>query len=96
MCLCHISQTERQRQREVEMVREWKEVITRDTGGAGRGGGGGDSCEALWLVLVVTLAIISLLIFSCADGAPRGKDSAGDSGVYGGGCAAGCGAACGG
>ncbi|GMP33005.1 hypothetical protein CsSME_00006515 [Camellia sinensis var. sinensis] len=71
------------------MVREWKEVI------AGDGGGGGGACLVFWVVLV-TFSLISVLIFSCADGASRDKTSAADSSVYGGGCEAGCGAGCGG
>ncbi|PSR84707.1 Membrane protein insertion efficiency factor like [Actinidia chinensis var. chinensis] len=76
------------------MAREWKEVITGN--GGGDGGGRSDVCLVVWVVLF-TFTMISILIFSCADGASRDKASAEDSShVYGSGCAAGCGAACGG
>lgn len=76
------------------MAREWKELI--DRGGAN--GFGGNVFVVLWLFLTAIL-LISVIVFSCADGAvPRNKADAADSSVYVGapsGCGAGCGAACG-
>ncbi|KAG5222236.1 hypothetical protein IMY05_C3142000100 [Salix suchowensis] len=61
------------------MARPLKEVITVD------GGGGVDgSCLVLLWAVLLTLCLLSAIIFSS------------DSTLYGGGCAAACGAACGG
>jgi len=47
--------------------------------------------------VLLTLCLLSAIVFSCADGASKNKSSEADSAIYGGGCAAGCGAAaCGG
>ncbi|XP_021292422.1 uncharacterized protein LOC110422733 [Herrania umbratica] len=78
------------------MVRELK-IITEN--GDGIGGIGG-ACLLFWAALL-TLSLISAIIFSCADGVSKDKSSSGDTNFYGGGCAAdcggaGCGAACGG
>ncbi|KAJ6387273.1 hypothetical protein OIU78_017063 [Salix suchowensis] len=73
------------------MARPLKEVITVD------GGGGVDgSCLVLLWAVLLTLCLLSAIIFSCADGLSKGKTSEADSTLYGGGCAAACGAACGG
>lgn len=78
-----------------EMAREWKELIDR----GGENGFGGNVFVVLWLSLT-TIVLISIIVFSCADGAvPRNKDDAAESSVYVGaptsGCATACGAACG-
>lgn len=60
-------------------------------------GGAGDighACLVFWLALV-TLSLISVIIFSCADGVSKDKTSTADTEYDGGGCTAGCGAACG-
>lgn len=69
------------------MVREWREM-SNDVGLFG------DACRMLWVVMV-TLSIMSAIIWSCADGVSKEKSSAADSDPHGGGCAAACGAACG-
>ncbi|KAJ1387730.1 hypothetical protein SESBI_39718 [Sesbania bispinosa] len=76
--------------REGQMVREWREVNNLDT----NLGFFINSYAILWVVLV-TLCIISAIIFSCADGISKEKTSAADPEPYGAGCAAGCGAGCG-
>lgn len=48
----------------------------------------------IWLALL-SVCIISAIIFSCADGVSKEKTSTADTELYGGGCAAGCGAGCG-
>lgn len=75
------------------MAREyWREITTR-------GDGGGSSAVVLliWATLV-SLSIISAIVFSCAGGgASKDKDSATHADAYGGStCGVGCGAACGG
>ncbi|KAG6672931.1 hypothetical protein I3842_16G083600 [Carya illinoinensis] len=58
----------------------------------------GDFCNAFllfWAVLV-SLSLISVIIFSCAGGVSKEKNSTTDTEYYGAGCEAGCGAACGG
>ncbi|KAE8124889.1 hypothetical protein FH972_019734 [Carpinus fangiana] len=73
------------------MVRELStEAIILD-GGVGDIG---HACLLFWLALV-SISLISVIIFSCADGVSKEKTSAADTGYYGGGCAAGCGTACG-
>lgn len=73
----------------LDMVRELK----------GRSGGGGEglSSEALllWWGAIITLSIITALIFSCAGGASKDKASATHTDKYGSTCAGGCGGACG-
>ncbi|KAK7291402.1 hypothetical protein RIF29_06514 [Crotalaria pallida] len=55
----------------------------------------GNAYAILWLVLV-SFCIISAIIFSCADGVNKEKDSDADpEPYYGAACAAGCGAGCG-
>ncbi|PON38946.1 hypothetical protein PanWU01x14_308610 [Parasponia andersonii] len=75
------------------MVRLWREA-------AGVDGGVGSSHSGTFLVfflgLLVTLCILSTIIFSCTDGVSKEKTSQADTELYGGGCAAGCGAGCGG
>ncbi|KAK3225271.1 hypothetical protein Dsin_005133 [Dipteronia sinensis] len=74
------------------MVRELKEVLMSSVNGDGFGG----VCVVLWIALL-TLSLISTIIFSCAGGASKDKTSSADSNTYyGGGCGAGCGAGCGG
>ena len=61
-------------------------------------GGIGDISH-VWLIFwvaLVTISLISVIIFSCADGVSKDKTSTGDTNLYGGGCAAGCGTVCGG
>ncbi|KAF3438595.1 hypothetical protein FNV43_RR21358 [Rhamnella rubrinervis] len=48
----------------------------------------------LWLALL-SVCILSAIIFSCTDGVSKEKTSTADTELYGGGCAAGCGAGCG-
>lgn len=78
------------------MARLWREVAGLDggSGGGGSGGGGGDLL-VFWLGMLVTLCILSTIIFSCADGVSKEKSSPADTEHYGGGCAAGCAAGCG-
>ncbi|KAL9453293.1 hypothetical protein AB3S75_008988 [Citrus x aurantiifolia] len=76
------------------MVREYLREITT------RGDGGGSSAVVLliWAALV-SLSVISAIVFSCAGGggASKDKDSGTHADTYGGStCVAGCGAACGG
>ncbi|KAJ7975159.1 Membrane protein insertion efficiency factor like [Quillaja saponaria] len=73
------------------MVRKWREVTIEEGGGVGFIG---NAYLVLW-VAVVTFSIVSVIIFSCADGVSKDKTSAADSDHYGAGCAAGCGADCG-
>ncbi|XP_059670959.1 uncharacterized protein LOC132316502 [Cornus florida] len=44
----------------------------------------------------IILSLISAIIFSCAEGASRDKNSAGEPSAYGAECTAGCGGGCGG
>ncbi|XVE58814.1 hypothetical protein DITRI_Ditri04bG0199100 [Diplodiscus trichospermus] len=79
------------------MVRELKVITDQNGGGYG---GIGVAFLVLWAALL-TLSLISAIIFSCADGVSKDKPTSGDSNYYGGQCAAacggaGCGAACGG
>lgn len=67
-------------------------------GDQGAGSSVGDFCNAFllfWAVLV-SLSLISVIIFSCAGGVSKEKSSTADTEFSGAGCAAGCGAACGG
>ncbi|XP_015578269.3 uncharacterized protein LOC107261705 [Ricinus communis] len=82
---------------QTQMVRQWKEAFTIE-GGSTSAGGLGKVCLVLWLALV-TLSLLSAIIFSCAEGVSNKDDDKSpevDATLYGGGCAAGCGAACGG
>ncbi|KAF1886683.1 hypothetical protein Lal_00045918 [Lupinus albus] len=55
----------------------------------------GNAFALLWLVMI-SLCIISAIIFFCADGVSKQKNSAADpEPYYGAGCAAACGAGCG-
>lgn len=63
------------------------------TGVPGSGFGAG-LLAYLWFALL-SVCIISAIVFSCADGVPKEKTSTADTELYGGGCAAGCGAGCG-
>ncbi|KAL5726556.1 hypothetical protein ACHQM5_009593 [Ranunculus cassubicifolius] len=45
----------------------------------------------IWGVLV-TLSLVSFIIFSCSDGASKEKDSVVDSHIYGSSCGGACGA----
>ncbi|CAL9031622.1 unnamed protein product [Prunus brigantina] len=71
------------------MVRVWREIGSVDGGVA----------TANWLVFwaaLVSLCLVSAIVFSCADGvSSKEKNTAGDTELYGGGCAVECGAACG-
>lgn len=65
----------------------------------GFGGGGGDLMSGpavliLWAA-VVSISVITTVIFSCTGGGPKDKDTS-HSETYGAACAAGCGAGCGG
>ncbi|XVF09545.1 hypothetical protein REPUB_Repub07fG0103400 [Reevesia pubescens] len=68
------------------MARELKIITDQD------GGGIGGAFLVFWAALL-TLSLISAIIFSCADGVSKNKTTSGDTNFYGGGCAAGCGAA---
>ncbi|XVF50544.1 hypothetical protein PTKIN_Ptkin04bG0109700 [Pterospermum kingtungense] len=79
------------------MVREVKVISDEDGGGYG----GIGVTFLVFLAALLTLSLISAIIFSCADGVSKDKTTSGDTNYYGGGCAAdcgaaGCGAACGG
>ncbi|PNT09599.1 hypothetical protein POPTR_012G054000v4 [Populus trichocarpa] len=74
------------------MVRPLKEVLAV----VGSGGGVHGSCLVLLWAVLLTLCLLSAIVFSCAEGVSKDKTSEADSTLYGGGCAAGCGAACGG
>nr|DAD31875.1 TPA_asm: hypothetical protein HUJ06_010726 [Nelumbo nucifera] len=76
------------------MARQWKEMVVVLGVGDGRNGGVGFP-GVLFLVILATLSLISVVIFSCADGASKDRTAAAESNVYSGGCAAGCGAECG-
>ncbi|XWS50762.1 hypothetical protein CRYUN_Cryun12cG0115500 [Craigia yunnanensis] len=71
------------------MARELKVIIDQD--GSGIGGIGGVFL-VFWGALL-TVPLISAIIFSCADGVSKDKTTSGDTNFYGGGCAAGCGGA---
>lgn len=79
------------------MVRELKAIIDEDAAGSSIGG-----VFLIFWAALLTVSLISAIIFSCADGVSKEKAStSGDTNTYGGGCAAGCGgagcgAACGG
>ncbi|KAK9276063.1 hypothetical protein L1049_006345 [Liquidambar formosana] len=75
------------------MVREWKLEVASGYGGSGSESLG-NGIFILWVGLI-TLSLISAIIFSCADGASRDKASATQTDTYGTNCG-GCGAACGG
>ncbi|KAJ0095647.1 hypothetical protein Patl1_15098 [Pistacia atlantica] len=61
------------------------------------GDGDGSTVAFLLWAFLVTLSIISAVVFSCAGGASKDKDSATNAdAAYGSNCAAGCGAGCGG
>lgn len=72
------------------MVREWRELNSLDA----NLGSFGNAYAILWVVLV-TLCIMSAIVFSCADGISKEKTSAADPEPYGAGCGAECGADCG-
>ncbi|KAL5748856.1 hypothetical protein ACOSP7_025899 [Xanthoceras sorbifolium] len=71
------------------MVRELKDEVSVN------GDGFGGVCVVLWVALL-TLSLLSTIIFSCTGGVSKERTSSADSNSYGGGCAAGCGAGCGG
>lgn len=90
------------------MVRDWKELLARRGHGDGGAGSGeislsSSSSSAAFVMLLlwaafVTFAVISAVIFSCADGVPKDKtsSSATHTGTHGATCAAaGCSAGCG-
>ncbi|XVF53868.1 hypothetical protein PTKIN_Ptkin05aG0134000 [Pterospermum kingtungense] len=73
------------------MVRELKVIVDEDAA----------SDFLVFWAAMLTVSLISAIIFSCADGVSRDKTTSGDTNFYGGGGAAGCGgagcgAACGG
>ncbi|KAI6677089.1 hypothetical protein NL676_037885 [Syzygium grande] len=74
------------------MVREWKEAIA--------GGYGGEaSSGAVFVVMafLLSLALLIVVVFMCADGMSKDKASASaHTDTYRSTCAADCGAACGG
>ena len=73
------------------MVREWKEGASHDGGGHQ---GFGNAVILFWVALI-TLSLMSAIIFSCSDGASKDKASATQTdGYQGTGCTA-CGGACG-
>ncbi|CAB4265083.1 unnamed protein product [Prunus armeniaca] len=87
------------------MVRDWKELLARRGHGDGGSGSGeislsSSSSSAAFVMLFlwaafVTFAVISAIIFSCADGVPKDKASSA-TGTHGATCAAaGCSAGCG-
>lgn len=71
-------------------MRQWKEMMMMIK--EERDGDGSSLAFLLWAFLV-TLSIISAVVFSCAGGASKDKDSADTA--YASNCAAGCGAGCG-
>ncbi|KAL5726554.1 hypothetical protein ACHQM5_009591 [Ranunculus cassubicifolius] len=75
------------------MVRQWNHG---GLVGSFEGEGIGNGLIVLVWGILVTLSLLSFIIFSCSDGV-KDKDSAVDSHIYGNGssCAAGCGGACG-
>lgn len=76
------------------MVRGWTEVA-HSQGGTGSGTEGIGSTLLVFWVAILSICVISTIIFSCADGASRDKDPHTDT--YAAGCAAAaCGAGCGG
>ncbi|KAG6675757.1 hypothetical protein I3842_15G119700 [Carya illinoinensis] len=80
------------------MMRELREVINLDGGRvlADNSNNTGGAFLVFWAALVITLSLISVIIFSCANGVSKEKASASDTQYYGGGCATECGTACGG
>lgn len=78
------------------MVREWKEMMIRgEAGGSSEGLSLSNAVLFFWAVLV-TLSVISAVVFSCAGGASKDEASNTHAEAYSSTCAAGCGAACGG
>lgn len=75
----------------VKMARLMREIGSEN---GSFGLAGGDIYLLFWAALV-TLSIISTIIFSCSDGMSKERNSTADVELYGGGCAAGCGAGCG-
>lgn len=71
-----------------------RQLITEAINLDGAVGDIGHACLLFWLALV-SISLISVIIFSCADGVSKEKTSTNDTEYYGGGCSAGCGTACG-
>ncbi|KAK7271218.1 hypothetical protein RJT34_26934 [Clitoria ternatea] len=69
------------------MVRELREDIPNI--------GFNGNAYAILVVVLVTICIMSAIVFSCADGVSKENSSAADQEPYGAGCSAGCGAGCG-
>lgn len=74
--------------REGEMVRVWKEMEIRD----GSGFEGQISAVCILWVALLTLTLISAIIFSCGDGVSKDKASATHTDAYTDSYTAGCGA----
>lgn len=77
------------------MARKYWRHISKGYGADGGSERLGGDVLIMW---VVTMSLVGLLavIFSCADGVSKEKDSDPHTDTYGTACAAGCGAACGG
>ncbi|KAG2709418.1 hypothetical protein I3760_05G238300 [Carya illinoinensis] len=77
------------------MVREWKEAARGDGGRNAESLRSSSAVLIFWGALVM-LSLITAIIFACADGASKEKDSATPTDTNGTVCAAGCGGGCGG
>lgn len=55
----------------------------------------GDGALLVFWLALLSLSLLSAIIFSYADGVSKEKASMADTEFYGGGCAAGCGGGCG-
>ncbi|XP_041013510.1 uncharacterized protein LOC121256704 [Juglans microcarpa x Juglans regia] len=78
------------------MVREWKEAARGDGGSNAESLSSSSSAVLIFWGALVMLSLITAIIFACADGASKEKDSAAHTNTYGTACAAGCGGGCGG
>ncbi|KAJ0038507.1 hypothetical protein Pint_22087 [Pistacia integerrima] len=78
------------------MVRGWKEMMIRGEGGGSSEGLSLSNAVLFFCAVIVTLSVISAVIFSCAGGASKDEASNSHAEAYSSTCVAGCGAACGG
>ncbi|GKV47325.1 hypothetical protein SLEP1_g54235 [Rubroshorea leprosula] len=75
------------------MLQRWEEAVRVDSGGGIQG-----LSSAIWVfwAALAVLSVITVVIFSCAGGASKDKDTTGHTNAYGTPCTSGCGTGCGG